>query len=113
VDVALDAVGAPTFLPAMHALGIGGRIVTVGNVTREKVALNLGAVITRGLAILGGSGATPEDMRGVLAMHAAEPFRFAVAHTMPLARADEAQRLVRAGGLRGRIVLDTRQEGAG
>jgi D-arabinose 1-dehydrogenase-like Zn-dependent alcohol dehydrogenase len=108
VDVALDAVGAPTFLAAMHALGIGGRVVTVGNVTREKVALNLGAVITRGLTILGGSGATRDDMRAVLAMHASRPFRFAIDRTMPLSRADEAQRLVRAGGLRGRIVLETR-----
>lgn len=106
VDVVLDAVGAPTFLAAMHALTIGGRIVTVGNVTREKVALNLGAVITRGLTILGGSGATREDMGVVLALHAERRFHFAVARTMPLSRADEAQRLVRAGGLRGRIVLE-------
>jgi alcohol dehydrogenase/propanol-preferring alcohol dehydrogenase len=106
VDVVLDAVGAPTFLAAMHALQIGGRIVTVGNVTRDKVALNLGAVITRGITIHGGSGATREDMRAVLALHAARPFHFAIARTMPLARADEAQRLVRAGGLRGRIVLE-------
>jgi D-arabinose 1-dehydrogenase-like Zn-dependent alcohol dehydrogenase len=110
VDVALDAVGAPTFLGAMHALAIGGRIVTVGNVTREKVAINLGAVITRGLTILGGSGATRDDMRAVLAMHAERPFHFALACTMPLARADEAQRLVRAGGLRGRVVLEMKRQ---
>jgi D-arabinose 1-dehydrogenase-like Zn-dependent alcohol dehydrogenase len=106
VDVVLDAVGAPTFLAAMHALQIGGRVVTVGNVTREKVAINLGAVITRGLTILGGSGATREEMGAVLALHAERPFHFAIERTLPLARADEAQRLVRAGGLRGRIVLE-------
>ena len=104
-DVVLDAVGAPTFLAAMHALGIGGRIVTVGNVTRDKVAINLGAVITRGLTILGGSGATREDMKAVLALHAERPFHVPIARTMPLSEADAAQRLVRAGGLRGRIVL--------
>jgi D-arabinose 1-dehydrogenase-like Zn-dependent alcohol dehydrogenase len=106
-DVAVDAVGAPTFLAALHALQVGGRIVTVGNVTRERVGLNLGLVITKGLTILGGSGATHADMRAVLAMHADKPFHFEIARTLPLSRADEAQRLVRQGGLRGRVVLDT------
>ena len=109
VDVAVDTVGAPTFLAALHALQIGGRIVTLGNVTREKVGLNLGFVITRGLTILGGSGATRDEMRAVLAMHAERPFDFPIARTMALESADEAQRLVRAGGLRGRIVLEPRR----
>ena len=109
VDVAVDTVGAPTFLGALHALQIGGRIVTLGNVTREKVGLNLGLVITRGLTILGGSGATRDEMRAVLAIHAERPFDFPIARTMPLESADEAQRLVRAGGLRGRIVLEPRR----
>jgi D-arabinose 1-dehydrogenase-like Zn-dependent alcohol dehydrogenase len=108
VDVAVDTVGAPTFLAALHALQIGGRIVTVGNVTREKVGLNLGLVITRGLTILGGSGATRDEMRAVLALHGEKPFAFPIARTMPLEKADEAQRLIRAGGLRGRIVLQPR-----
>ncbi|HEY1690650.1 MAG TPA: alcohol dehydrogenase catalytic domain-containing protein [Polyangiaceae bacterium] len=109
VDVAIDTVGAPTFLGALHALQVGGRVVTLGNVTRDKVPLNLGLVITKGLSILGGSGATAAEMRAVLAMHAERPFHVAIARTLPLARADEAQRLVRQGGLVGRVVLDTRR----
>jgi acryloyl-coenzyme A reductase len=105
VDVALDAVGAPTFLTALRALRIGGRVVVVGNVTREKVGVNLGFVITRGLTIVGGSGATREDMRAVLAMHGAQPFQFPIAQTLPLSEAEQGQRLVKQGGLRGRVVL--------
>lgn len=107
VEVAVDAVGAPTFLAALHALQVGGRAVTLGNVTKERVGLNLGLVITKGLSILGGSGATAAEMRAVLAMHAERPFHFEIARALPLSQADEAQRMVRAGGLRGRIVLDT------
>jgi D-arabinose 1-dehydrogenase-like Zn-dependent alcohol dehydrogenase len=109
VEVAVDTVGAPTFLGALRALQIGGRIVTLGNVTRDKVGLNLGLVITRGLTILGGSGATRDEMRAVLALHAERPFHFAIAKTLPLEKAEDAQRLVRDGGLRGRVVLDTRR----
>jgi D-arabinose 1-dehydrogenase-like Zn-dependent alcohol dehydrogenase len=106
VDIALDAVGAPTFLSALRALKIGGRVVVVGNVTREKIALNLGYLITRGLTVIGGSGATRDDMRAVLELHARTPFEVLVDRTLPLARADEAQKMVRQGGLRGRIVLE-------
>jgi D-arabinose 1-dehydrogenase-like Zn-dependent alcohol dehydrogenase len=104
VDLALDTVGAPTFLAALRAVRVGGRVVVIGNVTREKVPVNLGFLITRGITVVGGSGATRAEMRAVLAMHAASPFRFVV-RPMPLSRADEAQRLVRTGGLEGRIVL--------
>jgi acryloyl-coenzyme A reductase len=105
VDVALDTVGAPTFLAALRAVRIGGRIVVVGNVTREKVGLNLGLIITRGLTIVGGSGATRDDMRAVLALHAERPFEFPIAHTLPLSEAEQGQKLVKEGGLRGRVVL--------
>jgi alcohol dehydrogenase/propanol-preferring alcohol dehydrogenase len=110
VDVALDTVGAPTFLAALRSVRVGGRAVVIGNVTREKVPVNLGFLITRGITVVGGSGATRAEMRAVLAMHAASPFRFVV-RAMPLSSADEAQRLVRGGGLEGRIVLVPLEEG--
>ncbi len=105
VDVALEAVGAPTFPSALRSLRIGGRLVVVGNVVAEKVGLNLGFIITRGLTIVGGSGATRAEMTGVLAMHAGRPFEFPIAEEMPLSGADEAQRRVKRGGLHGRLVL--------
>ena len=105
VDLALDTVGAATFPSALRALRVGGRIVIVGNILAEKVALNLGYVITLGLRIIGGSGATRREMAELLAMHEEHPFTAQIDHILPLSEADRAQRQVRAGGLRGRIVL--------
>ncbi len=105
VDMALDTVGAPSFLSALRALRIGGRLVVVGNVVPEKVALNLGFLITRGLTIVGGSGANRAEMGTLLAMHAERPFDFPIDELMPLAAADEAQWRVKKGGLHGRLVL--------
>jgi D-arabinose 1-dehydrogenase-like Zn-dependent alcohol dehydrogenase len=105
VELALDTVGAPTFNAALRSLRIGGRLVFVGNVTPEKVELNLGYVITFGLTLRGGSGATRADMAALLALHQDKPFRVVVERALPLSQADEAQRLVRAGGREGRIVL--------
>jgi D-arabinose 1-dehydrogenase-like Zn-dependent alcohol dehydrogenase len=105
VDLALDTVGAPTFPAALRSLRTGGRIVTVGNVVAEKVPLNLGYLITYGISIIGGSGATRKDMAAVLELHRAEPFFFPMARELPLSGAEEAQDLVRRGGLEGRVVL--------
>jgi D-arabinose 1-dehydrogenase-like Zn-dependent alcohol dehydrogenase len=105
VDLALDTVGSPTFHPALRSLAIGGRLVVVGNIVPERVQMNLGYVITHGLTIIGGSGATRRDMAELLALHAEAPFAAPIAAVMPLRAADEAQRRVRAGGLEGRIVL--------
>ena len=105
VDLALDTVGQPTFNSALRALRVGGRIVIVGNVVQEKASVNLGYVITNGLTIIGGSGAVRRDMAELLALHEAEPLLVSIDRTLPLSRADEAQKLVKRGGLSGRIVL--------
>jgi D-arabinose 1-dehydrogenase-like Zn-dependent alcohol dehydrogenase len=105
VDLALDTVGAPTFPSALRSLRVGGRIVTVGNVVAEKVALNLGYLITYGLSIIGGSGATRREMAALLAMHADRPFHIPIDREWPLSQADAAQQAVRGGGLHGRIIL--------
>jgi len=105
IDLALDTVGAKTFLSTLRCLRVGGRAVVVGNIAAEKVPLNLGLLITRGITVTGGSGANRAEMAAFLALHAAEPFRVAIARVLPLARADEAQRALRAGGVDGRIVI--------
>jgi D-arabinose 1-dehydrogenase-like Zn-dependent alcohol dehydrogenase len=105
IDVAIDCVGAPTFNASLRALAVGGRLVAVGNVVDARVEVNLGYVITRAIEILGSSGATPEDMASLLAAHAERPFELPIHARLPLAEADRAQRMVREGGLCGRVVL--------
>ncbi len=102
LDVALDTVGAATFNASLRSLRVGGRLVVVGNIQPERASLNLGYVITNGITIIGGSGATRTDMAKLFALG---PFESVIERILPLARADEAQRAVLAGGLRGRIVL--------
>lgn len=105
IDLALDCVGTPTFNSALRCLRVGGRVSVVGNVTPEQAALNLGHVVVMGKRILGPGGADAADMAAILAEHARAPFSAQIDATMPLAQADAAQRRVKAGGLRGRVVL--------
>ncbi len=105
VDVAMDCVGAPTLNAALRSLVVGGRLVAVGNITGERIDLNIGYVITFGLQITGSSGATRADMAALLEHHARSPLTVPIHARLPLAEADRAQRLVVAGGLNGRVVL--------
>jgi D-arabinose 1-dehydrogenase-like Zn-dependent alcohol dehydrogenase len=104
-DVVLDCVGPPTFNASLRSLRTGGHMVVIGNVIEEKVALNLGYLITSGIQLVGSSGATREHMKDVFELHAERPFQVHLHEQVDLAEADRAQRAVQAGGLRGRIVL--------
>ena len=104
-DVVMDCVGQPTFNASLRSLRPGGRMILIGNVTEEMAILNLGYMITRGLEVTGSSGATREDMKDLLGLHQRHPLSIPIHQQMDLSQADRAQRLVRAGGLRGRIVL--------
>ncbi len=104
-DLALDAVGAPVFKSVLRCLRIGGRAAVVGNVTADRVQLNLGFLIVMGLRVFGAGGATRVDMAAVLAEHATEAFEVPLHAVRPLAEGDAAQRQLRAGGVAGRIVL--------
>ena len=105
VDVVMDCVGPPTFNSALRSLRPGGRIIVVGNVVEERASVNLGFIVTRGLQIIGSSGATRADMKEVLALHAEKPFSIPIHEQLELEQADRAQRMVQAGGLQGRLVL--------
>ena len=104
-DVVLDCVGPPTFNASLRSLRTGGQLVVIGNVIEEKVALNLGYLITSGIQLVGSSGATREHMRDVFELQSERPFQVHLHERLDLAEADRAQRAVQSGGLRGRIVL--------
>jgi D-arabinose 1-dehydrogenase-like Zn-dependent alcohol dehydrogenase len=102
VDVALDCVGQATFNATLRTLKVGGRVVVIGNVSTERAALNLGYVIVNALTIVGSSGATADDMAALAAF---DHTLTLPVEELPLSGADEAQRRLRSGGLRGRLVL--------
>ena len=104
-DVIMECVGQPTFNASLRSLRPGGRVIVIGNVVQEPATVNLGLVVTKGLQIIGSSGATREDMKELLALHQEKPFRVHLHEQVDLEEADRAQRAVQAGGLRGRIVL--------
>ena len=108
-DVALECVGQPTFNGTLRALRAGGRVVVIGNVTPERVQLNLGYIILNSLEVAGSRGADGDDMAALRELYRRRPWSIPVHAELPLGQADRAQRMVKAGGLHGRVVLVTGQ----
>lgn len=104
-DAALECVGQPTFNGSLRALRPGGRMVVIGNVSPQRAQVNLGYIILNSVHISGSRGADGRDMTGLIELHRRRPWPIPIHAEMPLDEADRAQRMVKAGGLHGRIVV--------
>ncbi len=105
VDMAYDAVGAPTFNGSLRSLRADGRVVLVGNVTGEQLQVNPGLLVVKGLAIMGSDGANPQDVEDVFQWIREGKYRPFIQEEMPLSEAAEAQQKLERREVVGRIVL--------
>jgi NADPH:quinone reductase-like Zn-dependent oxidoreductase len=103
--VVLDCVGAATFNASLRCLGVGGRLVVIGNIDPMRAELQLGKLILTGLSVVGSSGAGDAEIAELLALHAASPLSPHFASDYPLADAEQAMRALQAGGVGGRHIL--------
>ena len=105
VDVVLDTVGSPTFDSAFRCLAQYGRLVLLGEVTGDQVALRLAEVIFRDASILGSSGASREDLRSALQLVSQGKVRPVVSGRFSLEQWQEAYQLALEHSRLGRLVL--------
>ena len=105
-DLVIDCVGSPTMNASLRCLRLGGTVVVIGNITTERLSLNLGLVIVKALHIIGSSGASPRDMAELLELRGDRPFAMTI-EELPLAEAEQAHRQLKNGGVPGRLVLRT------
>jgi 2-desacetyl-2-hydroxyethyl bacteriochlorophyllide A dehydrogenase len=106
-DLVFEHVGAATFAPSLAALAVGGRLVLAGVTTGTEAPLDLKAVFTRRLEILGCRGSGRRDLDRVLELVARGALRPRVDRVLPLEEAAQAHRWLESGGLLGKIVLTT------
>jgi len=115
VDVILDSIGAAYLEKNLASLAIGGRLVLIGLMGGAKAEIGLGQVLTRRLHLIGSTlRARPaaEKARIVAAFEsrfgpalADGSVRPSVDRVLPLERAGEAHRLVKASEHFGKVVL--------
>ncbi|MBW2312756.1 MAG: NAD(P)H-quinone oxidoreductase [Deltaproteobacteria bacterium] len=115
VDVVLDSIGAPYLEGNLRALDIGGRLVLIGLMGGAKAEVNLGALLTRRLQVIGSTlRARPNEEKAAIVAGFCERFgalveegelRPVVDRVLPLAQASDAHRVMKASEHFGKIVL--------
>jgi D-arabinose 1-dehydrogenase-like Zn-dependent alcohol dehydrogenase len=106
-DVLCENIADPTLWPAaFNSLAMGGRLVTAGAHGGGTVTLDVKQLYLRRQSIVGAAGTNRADVEKTLAAAAAGKIR-SLRHTlMPLSAAGEAHRLVEAGQVAGKIILE-------
>ncbi|MCP5043422.1 MAG: NAD(P)H-quinone oxidoreductase [bacterium] len=115
VDVILDSIGGPYLEKNLSSLAVGGRLVLIGLMGGAKAEVNLGALLTKRLQVLGSTlRARPESQKAELVRGLLDRFGAAldsgeigpvVDRVLPLQEAGEAHRIVKASEHFGKVVL--------
>lgn len=115
VDVILDMVGAGYLARNLEAAALEGRVVVISLLSGAKAEINLGQILTKRLTLTGStlrtrtvaqkSEVAEAVLKNVWPLLAAGRVRPVIHATFPLARADEAHRLMETSTHIGKIVL--------
>ena len=105
VDVVLELTGSATFPGALRSLRQRGRMIIVGNIRTEKLAVNPGGLILRSQTIGGSHGYTARDLLDCFELMTRGRLEMVVHRTLPLREAGTAHRLLAERMAPGRLVL--------
>lgn len=106
VDVVVDNVGAATMNDSLRSAARGGRILTVGNTAGAMIEIDNRLIFGKHLTLIGSTMGPHEDYVTVMRLLFKGQLRAVIDATYPLERAQDAHRLMEAGGHFGKIVLE-------
>jgi NADPH:quinone reductase-like Zn-dependent oxidoreductase len=106
VDVVIEHVGEATWPKSVRSLARGGRLVTCGATTGGKGALDLHALFSKQLSILGSYMGTKSELVTVAQLFFTGQLAPVVDRSFPLADAAAAQQRMEESGQFGKIVLE-------
>lgn len=105
VDLVFEHVGAVTFEQSVASLAMDGRLVLGGVTTGTEAPMDLKALFTRRLEILGCRGSGRRDLEHVRDLLMRDLVRPQVQQVMPLEQAAQAHRHLESGVSLGKIIL--------
>lgn len=105
IDVAIDCVGASTMNGSLRSLRKFGKVVSIGTISPEKYALNLGLLVVNTLSLLGSDNVTRQSLRQAMQLVAEGKLKAPVGEIMPMSDASLAQQRLESRSVFGRIVL--------
>jgi D-arabinose 1-dehydrogenase-like Zn-dependent alcohol dehydrogenase len=110
-DVVVDALGSGTAPWSIRLLGPGGRLVAYGALTGEVVPLDVRAIYSREISIVGTTGGTRSELRQLLSIAASRGLSARVWRVHGLGDARRALEELSSGDRDGRVMLDARRRG--
>ncbi|CAG2160380.1 alcohol dehydrogenase catalytic domain-containing protein [Cupriavidus numazuensis] len=105
VQLAFEHVASATFAHSLASLATDGRLVLGGVTTGIEATLDLKAVFTKRLEILGARGSGRKDLDQVVRLAAEGQVRPLVQQVLPLEQAAQAHHWLESGRVLGKIVL--------
>lgn len=111
VDVAVDNVGSLLFNPTRKSIAVRGRWILIGQLNGDFVPFNPAQLFLKNISMLSATSTTRDQLVRCLDLVAAGAIKPVLAAAMPLEQAAEAHRLVEAGAVTGRIVLQPDYKG--
>ena len=104
VDIAMENLGF-TLPQTLRCMGMGGRVVVLGNVSPADVAVSPGLLIGRRIRVQGSGSATLDEVRQSLAMISSGIVRPQIDRILPFPEASRAHALLESRQVDGRIIL--------
>ena len=106
VDVVFEITGSLTFEESVRSLGVGGRLVMVGNLETEKVDFMPGLMILKELEFIGSFATTTAELTEAFRLVEAGQIRPVLAGTLPLDQAATAHEMLYDRRVVGRLALE-------
>ncbi len=103
-DVVVNSLGVETWDSSFESIGINGRLVTFGGLTGADVKLNVRALYSKQIQLIGSTGGTRRELRDLLDNH--DQIQIKVWKTFDLDNIQEALQGLSTKERRGRIFLD-------
>ncbi len=106
VDVVVDNVGQATLPDSLRSVARGGRILIVGNTSGYQAQIDTRYIFSKQISLIGSSMGPTADFVTVMQMVFDGKLKPVIGKTLPLADIQEAHRLLEAGDVFGKIVLE-------
>jgi NADPH:quinone reductase-like Zn-dependent oxidoreductase len=106
VDVIVDNVGQATWMGSIRALRAGGRLLVVGSTSGPKVELDIRYIFAKQISILGSTMGSRDDYHRVMSLLFEGRLQAVIGAELPLEQARQAQEMLAAGDVFGKIVLN-------
>ena len=103
-DVVINSLGAETWDSSFESIGINGRLVTFGGLTGADVKLNVQALYSKQIKLIGSTGGTRRELKGLIDNH--DKLRVKVWKRFDLDNIQEALQTLFSKERSGRIFLD-------